>query len=93
MVWKLANLPVLLTHSWLSKLHFLQCRDNVSEETKLMLRSIPYTESHSGSERFKSVFAGWCRGRSYDAPAESLDRDPGSVWLSSTTSLPSTGGI
>ena len=40
-----------------------------------MLRSIPYAGSRAEVDRLKSVFAGWCRERSYDAAAESLDRD------------------
>ena len=45
------------------------------EQGKLMLRSIPYAGSCAESERLKSVFVGWCRERSYDAAAESLERD------------------
>ncbi|MCY4579683.1 MAG: IS256 family transposase [Chloroflexi bacterium] len=45
------------------------------EQAKLMLRSIPYAGSRAESERLKSVFAGWCRERSYDAAAETLERD------------------
>ncbi len=41
----------------------------------LLRRSIPYAESRGESERLKSVFAGWCRERSYDGAAESLGRD------------------
>ena len=62
------------------------------EQAKLMLRSIPYTGSRAESEGLKAVFAGWCRESSYDAAAESLERD-WEGWLLSTTSLPSTGGI
>ena len=40
-----------------------------------MLRSIPYAGSRGESERLKSVFAAWCRERSYDAAAETLERD------------------
>ena len=45
------------------------------EQAKLMLRSIPYAVSRAESERLKSVFSGWCRERSYDGAAESLERD------------------
>ena len=45
------------------------------EQAKLMLQSIPYAGSRGESERLKSVFTGWCRERSYDAAAESLERD------------------
>ena len=45
------------------------------EQAKLMLRSIPYAGSLGESERLKSVFIGWCRERSYDGAAESLERD------------------
>ena len=45
------------------------------EQAKLMLRSIPYAGSRAESERLKSVFAGWCRERSYDAAVETLERD------------------
>ena len=45
------------------------------DQAKLMLRSIPYAGSRAESEHLKSVFAGWCRERSYDAAAESLERD------------------
>ena len=45
------------------------------EQGKLMLRSISYAGSRGESERLKSVFAAWCRERSYDAAAETLERD------------------
>jgi len=45
------------------------------EQAKLMLRSIPYVGSLGESESLKSVFVGWCRERSYDGAAESLERD------------------
>ena len=47
----------------------------LQEQSKLMLRSIPYAGSLGESERPKSAFAGWCRESSYDAAAESLERD------------------
>ena len=47
------------------------------EQAKLMLRSIPYAGSRAESERLRSVFCGWCRERSYDGAAESLERDWG----------------
>ena len=31
-----------------------------------MLRGIPYAGSRAESERLRSLFASWCRGRSYD---------------------------
>ena len=40
-----------------------------------MLRSIPYAGSRAESERLRSLFAGWCRERSYDGSADSLERD------------------
>ena len=40
-----------------------------------MLRGIPYAGSRAESERLRSLFAGWCRERSYDGAAESLERD------------------
>ena len=39
-----------------------------------MLRSM-YAGSLGESERLKSVFVSWCRERSYDGAAESLERD------------------
>ena len=45
------------------------------KQAKLILRSIPYAGSRAESERLKSAFSGWCRERSYDAAAESLERD------------------
>ena len=45
------------------------------EQAKLMLRGIPYVGSRAESERLRSLFAGWCREHSYDAAAESLERD------------------
>ena len=45
------------------------------EQAKLMLRGIPYAGSRAESERLRSLFAGWCRERSYDGAAESLERD------------------
>ena len=45
------------------------------DQAKLMLRSIPYAGSRGESERLKSVFADWCSERSYDAAAETLERD------------------
>ena len=45
------------------------------DQAKLMLRSIPYAGSRGESERLKSVFTAWCRERSYDAAAETLERD------------------
>ena len=45
------------------------------EQAKLMLRSIPHARSRAESERLKSVFARWCRERSYDVAAETLERD------------------
>ena len=40
-----------------------------------MLQRIPYAGSHAESERLRSVFVRWCPKRSYDAAAESLERD------------------
>ena len=45
------------------------------EQAKLMLRGIPYAGSRAESERLRSLFCGWCRERSYDGAAESLERD------------------
>ena len=45
------------------------------DQAKLMLRGIPYAGSRGESERLKSVFADWCSERSYDAAAETLERD------------------
>ena len=42
---------------------------------RLMLRGIPYAGSRAESERLRSLFCGWCRERSYDGAAESLERD------------------
>ena len=45
------------------------------EQAKLMLRGIPYAGSRAESECLRSLFCGWCRERSYDGAAESLERD------------------
>ena len=44
-------------------------------QAKLMLRSIPHAGSRGESERLKSEFGAWCREHSYDAAAETLERD------------------
>ena len=43
-----------------------------------MLRGIPYIGSRAELERSEVVFCSWCRKRSYDGAAESLERDLGS---------------
>ena len=60
-------------HKIINVLDKLPKRQN--EQAKLLLRNIPYAESRAESERLKSVFVGWCRERTYDAAAESLERD------------------
>ena len=45
------------------------------DQAKLMLRNIPYAESRSEAERIRDVFVRWSRQHSYEAAAESLERD------------------
>ena len=45
------------------------------DQAKLMLRNIPYAESRSEAERMRDVFVRWSRQHSYEAAAESLERD------------------
>ena len=45
------------------------------DQAKLMLRNIPYAESRSEAERMRGVFVRWSRQHSYEAAAESLERD------------------
>ena len=44
------------------------------DQAKLMLRNIPYAESRSEAERMRDVVR-WSRQHSYEAAAESLERD------------------
>ena len=45
------------------------------DQAKPMLRNIPYAESRSEAERMRDVFVRWSRQHSYEAAAESLERD------------------
>ena len=45
------------------------------DQAKLMLRNIPYAESRSEAERMRDVFVRWSRQHSYEAAADSLERD------------------
>ena len=45
------------------------------DQAKLMLRNIPYAESRSEAERMRDMFVRWSRQHSYEAAAESLERD------------------
>ena len=45
------------------------------DQAKLTLRNIPYAESRSEAERMRDVFVRWSRQHSYEAAAESLERD------------------
>ena len=45
------------------------------DQAKLMLRNIPYAESRSEAERMRDVFVRWSCQHSYEAAAESLERD------------------
>ena len=45
------------------------------DQAKMMLRNIPYAESRSEAERMRDVFVRWSRQHSYEAAAESLERD------------------
>ena len=45
------------------------------DEAKLMLRSIYFAETRAQAERLRDAFSRWCRERSYDAAAETLERD------------------
>ena len=45
------------------------------DQAKLMLRNIPYAESRSEAERMRDVFVRWSRQHSYEAAAESFERD------------------
>ena len=40
---------------------------------RLMLRTIPYTDSRAETERLRSGFSRWCRGHSYEAASEILE--------------------
>ena len=62
-------------HGTVNVLYKLSKRQH--DQARVTLRTIPYADSRAETERLRSGFSRWCRGHSYEAASEILERDWG----------------
>ena len=62
-------------HGTVNGLYKLSKRQH--DQVRVTLRTIPYVDSRAETERLRSGFSQWCRGHSYEAASEILERDWG----------------